>query len=73
MLGVEAPADDPLDAWSLTELVGYSDQAGSIVFESDAEVTDPAVQGPMEELLGEIEDSVVDFSTASLDDPRLQL
>lgn len=32
VLGVEAPQGDPLDAWSLTELVGYSpDQAGSIV------------------------------------------
>ncbi|MBC8092256.1 MAG: alpha-E domain-containing protein [Pseudonocardia sp.] len=31
VLGVEAPDDDPLDAWSLTELVGYSEQSGSIV------------------------------------------
>jgi len=32
VLGVEAPDDEVLDAWSLTELVGYSpDQAGSIV------------------------------------------
>jgi RND superfamily putative drug exporter len=32
------------------------DQAGSIVFRSDAEVTDPAVQGPMEDLLAEVDD-----------------
>ncbi len=32
------------------------DQAGSIVFRSDAEVTDPAVQGPMEDLLAEVAD-----------------
>src|SRR5882757_4437578 len=32
VLGVEAPNDEPLDAWSLTELVGYStDHAASIV------------------------------------------
>jgi uncharacterized alpha-E superfamily protein len=31
VLGVEAPEGEPLDAWSLTELVGYSDQAGSIL------------------------------------------
>ncbi len=32
VLGVEPPADTELDAWSLTELVGYSaEQAGSIV------------------------------------------
>ncbi len=33
---------------------GGGDQAGSIVFRSDAEVTDPAVQGPMEDLLAEV-------------------
>jgi RND superfamily putative drug exporter len=32
------------------------DQAGSIVFESDTEVTDPAVQGPMERLLAQVDD-----------------
>jgi uncharacterized alpha-E superfamily protein len=31
VLGVEAPQEETLDAWSLTELVGYSEQAGSIV------------------------------------------
>jgi uncharacterized alpha-E superfamily protein len=32
VLGVDAPEGESLDAWSLTELVGYSaDQAGSIV------------------------------------------
>jgi uncharacterized alpha-E superfamily protein len=31
VLGVKAPHDETLDAWSLTELVGYSEQAGSIV------------------------------------------
>ncbi len=32
VLGVEAPADEALDAWSLTEIVGYSgEQSGSIV------------------------------------------
>jgi uncharacterized alpha-E superfamily protein len=32
VLGVDAPPDETLDAWSLTELVGYSnDQSGSIV------------------------------------------
>ena len=32
VLGIEAPGSEPLDAWSLTELIGYSaDQAGSIV------------------------------------------
>ena len=32
VLGCEPPLDGPLDAWSVTELVGYSDdQPGSIV------------------------------------------
>jgi len=32
VLGVEATTDEPLDAWSLTELAGYStEHAGSIV------------------------------------------
>ena len=31
-------------------------QAGSIVLQSDAEVTDPAVRGPVEDLLAEVDE-----------------